>query len=185
MHLGRNGPPHRFCIFGGVERALRKFLAQFVKQFLRQRVLFFSASRQCQQDLGKRLQVPSVFNCFSKLLHAELFVAVDSSEPKQEACTAREASDNVVGRSQRDIRVIGVRLLCEQSLGMFVCFLAPLQGFQVLLLEHHVCVGFHPCRQRQSKERFGVLSVFLQAQPCELSRVLDGLLKTLHSPGIG
>src|ERR1700674_5148282 len=111
MHLRRNGPPHRLSIFSGVKRTLRKFLAQLVKQFLRQGVLFFPASRQGQQDLGKRLQVPSVFNCFSKLLHTELSVAVDSSEPKHEARTAREASDNVVGRSQRDVRVIGVRLL--------------------------------------------------------------------------
>src|SRR6266849_10016535 len=68
---------------------------------------------------------------------------------------------------------------------MFVCFLEPLQGFQVLLLENHIGVGFHPCRQRESEERFGVLGVFLPALPSELPRVLDGLLKTLHSPGIG
>src|SRR6266480_799794 len=118
MHVGRNGPPHRFCIFSGVKRTLRKFLAQFVKQLLRQGILFFPASRQGQQDLGIRLQVPSLFNGVSKLFHAELFVAVDTSEPEQETLTSRKASDNVVGRAQSNIRVIGVRLLREQFLGM-------------------------------------------------------------------
>src|SRR5712664_3554327 len=99
MHLRGNGPPHRFCIFGGVQGAFRKFLTELEEKFLSHGILFLSASCPRQQDLCKRLQVPPVFNCFSKLLHTELLVAVDSSEPKHEARTAREASDNVVGRS--------------------------------------------------------------------------------------
>src|SRR6266446_10250977 len=87
MHLRRNGPAHRFRILSGVQRALWKFLAQFTQQFLRQGVLFFSAGRQCQQDLGKRLQVTALFNRASKLFHTELFVAVDSTKLEKESRT--------------------------------------------------------------------------------------------------
>src|SRR6266851_1954371 len=83
MHLRGDRAAHRFRILCGVERAFRKFLGQFEEQFLRQVILFFPAGRQCQQNLGIRLQVPSLFNGVSKLFHAELLVAVDSSEPER------------------------------------------------------------------------------------------------------
>src|SRR5271169_1751527 len=83
-HLRGNGPAHRFGVFSGVERALRKFLAQFAKQFLRQGILLLATSGQRKQDLGIRLQIPSAIDCFSKLLHTKFFVAVNSSEHEKE-----------------------------------------------------------------------------------------------------
>src|SRR5258707_479306 len=68
MHLRGDRAAHRFRILCRVEQTLRKFLGQFEEQFLRQGILFFPAGRQCQQDLGIRLQVPSLVNGASKLL---------------------------------------------------------------------------------------------------------------------
>src|SRR5437879_5309596 len=111
MHLCWNRAAHGFCVLRCVEGARRKFLAQFAQEFLRQIILLLPARGQRQQDFCKRLQVPSVFNGLSKLLHAEFLVAVNSAEPQDESRPAGKAPDNVVGRPQRDIGVISVGLL--------------------------------------------------------------------------
>src|SRR6266404_3296310 len=129
MHLRGNGPAHRFGILSGVKWALGKFLAQFAKQFLCQWVLLFPASRQCQQNLGVWLQIPSAIDSFSQLLHPQLFVAVDSSKHEKEPRAAGKASDDVIGSSEGDIGVVCVWLLRKQLLGVFVSFLQPFQAF--------------------------------------------------------
>src|SRR6266513_1595506 len=106
MHLCGNWPTHCLCVLGRVEWARGKFLAQFAQEFLRQVILFLPSSGQRQQYFCKRLQVPSVFNGLSHLLHTELLVAMNSAEPQDESRAAGKTSDNVVGRSQRDIGVI-------------------------------------------------------------------------------
>src|SRR5438876_11620812 len=185
MHLRGNGPAHGFCVLGGVERAFRKFLAQFAQKSLRQIILFLPARGQRQENFCNRLQVPSAFNGLSKLLHAELLVAMNSAESQEEARAAGEASNNVIGRPQRDIRVIGVRLLRQQWLGLFIGFLEPLQRFDMLLLENHIGVRFHSRRQGQSEERFRVAFIFFEAPARERSSEPDGFLKTLHARGVG
>src|SRR5438046_10610496 len=111
MHLRGNWPVHGFCVLGGVERAFLKFLAQFAQKSLRQIILFLPARGQRQEDFCKRLQVPSAFNGLSKLLHAELLVAMNSAESQEEARAAGEASHNVIGRPQRDLRARSLGLL--------------------------------------------------------------------------
>src|SRR5439155_23380656 len=106
MQLRGNGLAHRLGVLGSVEPAFRKFLAQFAQEFLRQIILLLPASGQRQQDFCKRLQVPSVLNSLSKLLHTEFLITVNSPEPQNEARAAGEAPDNVVRCPQRDISVI-------------------------------------------------------------------------------
>ena len=110
---------------------------------------------------------------------------MNSAESQEEARAAGEASNNVIGRPQRDIRVIGVRLLRQQSLGLFIGFLEPLQRFDMLLLENHIGVRFHSRRQGQSEERFRVAFIFFEAPARERSSEPDGFLKTLHARGVG
>src|SRR5260370_35834471 len=107
-----NGPAHRFRILGGVQGTFGKFIAQFTQQFLRQGILFFSASRQSQQALGKRLQIASPRNCFSDLLHAKFLVAVDSPKLEKESRTTRKASNDVIGGAHQDIRMVRVGVIC-------------------------------------------------------------------------
>src|SRR5260370_565877 len=110
---------------------------------------------------------------------------MNSTEPKHEACAAREASDNVVGHSERDIRIIRFGPHRQQLLGILVGFLEPLQGLDMLLLENHVGIRFHSGRQGESEESFRVACVYLQALAGEFPGVLDSLLKTLHARRIG
>src|SRR5437879_10005226 len=120
MHLRGNGPAQRLRVLGRVEWAFRKFLAQFAQEFPRQIILLLPARGQRQQNFCKRLQVPSAFNGLSKLFHAEFLVTVNSAEPEDETSTAGKASDNVVGRSQRDVGIICIGLLRQQLFGMFI-----------------------------------------------------------------
>src|SRR5260370_188824 len=70
---------------------------------------------------------------------------------EKESRTTRKASNDVIVGAQRDIRIVGVRLLRKQVSRVFVSFLQPLQGLDMALLEHHVGVRFHSRRQRQGK----------------------------------
>ena len=151
---------------------------------MRHWILFFSSGGEGEQDFRKGLQVAATVNRFSELRHAEFLVPVDSAEPQHEARPAGEAADDVVGRAQRDVRVVCIGLLGQQLLGVFVSFLQPLQALEMLFLQHHVGVRFHSRGQRQCKKGFRVFSIFRQPLFGEFSRTRDRFLEAFYPRGI-
>src|SRR5437667_9008816 len=103
---------------------------------------------------------------------------MNSTEPEHEARTTREASDDVISRSQRDVCVVRVGLLHQQQFGVFVGFLKALQCLDMLLLENHEGVRLHSCRHGEREESLRVARVFCETSAGKFSGLLDGSLKT-------
>src|SRR5260370_37980433 len=111
MHLSGNGPAHGLGILRSVKLAFGKFLSQLAEESLRELVLFFSPGCQGQQDFGKRLQITAAVNGLFELPHAQLPVAVNSSEPQHEARATGKPPDDVVVGSQCHVGVIRLVVL--------------------------------------------------------------------------
>src|SRR6202163_2293080 len=103
-----DGTAHSFGILGSEEIVGRKFFGQLAQELLRQGILFFTSCRESQHDLAERPQIAAAFGGFADLLHAELFVSVNSAEPQGKTKTGIQRADNVIGNSQGDISIGGV-----------------------------------------------------------------------------
>ena len=99
-----------FIILRNKEFTSRILLAQFPKQFLREGNLLFTARGKGKEDFGERSQVATVLSSLGHLLHAELFVSVNSIEPEHEVGTGGLRSDNVVCYAKCDISIYGIRM---------------------------------------------------------------------------
>ena len=119
-------------VFRGVKRALGKFLGQLAQEFPRQGVLFLAASRKGQHDFGERPEIAAVLRSVGDLLHAELFVAVNSAEPKSEAETRVQRANDVIGDAGRDVRVSSIGMPGEQLLGVIIGLFHALQAVEML-----------------------------------------------------
>jgi len=77
---------------------------------LREGNLLFTARGKGKEDFGERSQVATVLSSLGHLLHAELFVSVNSIEPEHEVGTGGLRSDNVVCYAKCDISIYGIRM---------------------------------------------------------------------------
>src|SRR5713226_10577374 len=102
---GQIGLGHGFGIFGSVERIIRVLLAQLAQQILREGILLFTARGKGKHNFGEWPEITAVFRRLGDLLHAKLFVAVNSTKPEREAGTSALRSNNVIGDAGRDVRV--------------------------------------------------------------------------------
>ena len=75
--------------------------------------MLFTARGKGKEDFGERSQVATILSSLGHLLHAELFVSVNSIEPEREAGTGGLRSDNVVCYAKRDISIYGIWIGCQ------------------------------------------------------------------------
>ena len=114
MNQGRRrGQARYFGILRSKQFTIRILLAQFPQQLLRQGSLFFTARGKGKDDFGEGSQVATVLRSLGDLLHAELFVAVNSIEPEREAGTGALRSDNVVCYAKGYVSIGRVRIICQ------------------------------------------------------------------------
>ena len=92
----RHGEARYFGILRSKQFTIRILLDQFPQQLSREGSLIFTARGKGKDDFGERAQIATVRRSPGDLLHAELFVAVNSIEPEREAGTSALRSDNVV-----------------------------------------------------------------------------------------
>src|SRR5712692_3150045 len=69
-----------------------------------------------QQDFRIGAQIVSLLRRNAKLLHPGNPVPVDAAKPKKEALMRREAADDVIGSTEREIGIRGVRAQHDQLL---------------------------------------------------------------------
>src|SRR5271167_608291 len=106
LDLRWNRPAHYLRIFRGEERAVWKFLGQFMQELLRQGILFLAPCCQRQKNFRKWLEIPAFVSRFSDQFHAELFIAMNTAKPQNHSSAARKATDDVIRRARRDPSVI-------------------------------------------------------------------------------
>jgi len=109
----RHGEARYFGILRGIEFTIRILLDQFPQQLSREGSLVFTARGKGKDDFGEGAQIATVLRIPGDLLHAELFVAVNSIEPEGEAGTSALRSDNVVCYAKGDVSVSRVRKICQ------------------------------------------------------------------------
>jgi len=72
---------------------------------MRHGVLFFSACRQRQQNLRKRLQIPSSINCLFRVAACPASCRVDSPEHKKEIARRQKGyNDDVLAEPSATVR---------------------------------------------------------------------------------
>src|SRR5258708_14174781 len=84
--------------------------------------MLFTARGEGKDNFGERPEIAAVFRGPGDLLHAELFVAVNSIKPEHETRTIALRPDNVICDAGADVRVCRVRMLRQQFLRISVSF---------------------------------------------------------------
>ena len=114
MNRGRRyGEARYFGILRSKQFTIRILLDQFPQQLSREGSLIFTARRKGKNDFGERAQIATVRRSPGDLLHAELFIAVNSIEPEREAGTSALRSNNVICYSKSYVRIGRVRIICQ------------------------------------------------------------------------
>src|SRR5215510_11697406 len=125
------------------DRVLRKLAGELREQRAGAVELILALGGEREESLGERLQISATLGRHLQLLHASLAVAGDASEPQKEALVAGETADDVVGRAERDVGVMGVGIDGEQPLGLLLGATDVSKGRQLALLDHGLEVPLH------------------------------------------
>src|SRR5258705_11743036 len=110
-----DGAPQGFGVLGFVHRIAGKLLGECLQVLDCQFVLFFAASRESEQDHGKRLQVISIFSGLFHFGHAQGFIAMDAPKPQNKSCGSGEGADDEISDSWRNENALTIRMLPERK----------------------------------------------------------------------
>src|SRR6267143_6578518 len=175
---------HGFGVFRSESLAVRILLAQFAEQSLRQGILFFTARGEGKDNFGERPEIAAVFRGPGDLLHAELFVAVNSIKPEQETRTSALRPDNVICDAGGDVRVCRVWMLRQQFLRISVSFFHLLEAGEMPFLQNRFRIPFNSGGKRQCKKGFSIVGICFLALPGKFAGASESIAKMAHAPQI-
>src|SRR5258708_12074920 len=175
---------HGFGVFRSEKLAIRILLAQFAEQSLRQGILFFTARGEGKDNFGERPEIAAVFRGPGDLLHAELFVAVNSIKPEHETRTSALRPDNVICDAGGDVRVCRVRMLRQQFLRISVSFFHLLEAGEMPFLQNRFRIRFHSGGKRKRKKGFSIVGICFLALPGKFPGASESIAKMAHAPRI-
>src|SRR5260370_81295 len=163
---------------------IRILLAQFAEQSLRQGILFFTARGEGKDNFSERPEIAAVFRGPGDLLHAELFVAVNSIKPEHETRTSALRPDNVICDAGGDVRVCRVRMLRQQFLRISVSFFHLREAGEMPFLQNRFRIRFHSGGKRQRKKGFSIVGICFLALPGKFAGASESIAKMAHAPRI-
>src|SRR5436853_2977434 len=91
-----------------------------------------------------------------ELPHALRLIAVNAAHPQHGSLIPREAPDDVVRGSQRDVSVVCIGRYFQQNARIAIGFTQIPQALELALLDQEEIVGLHSFNQGKSKERIRV-----------------------------